>query len=60
MPSYFNESVYVDGGRIWVCHCSVFTLDAAGVEARQPSLLIPSCKSQHHGGEDMRSVAIGT
>ena len=58
--SFLDKSVEVDGGKTWYWPCSVLTWDAVGMKVKQPSLLRPSGRSQHHGGRNMRSVTKGT
>ena len=42
------------------CPWSVFTWDSVGVVYKQPSLLIPSWRSQHHRVGDMSSTTRGS
>ena len=41
------------------CPYGVYTWDAVGVVGKQPSLLRPSWRSRHHGGEDNGSTGRG-
>ena len=58
--SSFSDSVEVDIERTWAFPCIIFTWDAVGVEIKQISMLRPSLRTYHHGGEDMSSNTRGT